>query len=526
MGSEKTENRDFGKMKLSVGILAALAGVNDAAVTCDAAAPTVGLFDARCDHTGFKITVNENCRSKHFAGIDFPNSFIWGVQATTKMATPGGTAPADVDAATTVTTCAIKPTAVDITDDAADSYDAYTLLGYTATTKSWQWTAGLTDCGITKQTTTAADANGVIYDYYDLYLNSASVSNSVQLAQMGQIKFTCKLYPWQEDNGIVDITDDTMVDDTTFKLRLWEKLQLKVKYVDAEDANTMTAMAATDITAPTQITATAASKLTYADYTAGTAVKLGSHMALELAEIAAGDMALIEAVFDVTLNTCWASSLESTTTTGTGDANAIFDAAPNVEWDDTYTASNAAAGNQVFKLWDEFFPAHQWVSPEPSNGPIAAATAGSYLGEVWDHSASSIKEIHFRQFAFNHDATFKTDWVANPTSKAKVFYHCLVKVCEKATPPVCSNFKMDATTATTCTAPATFIPTRRRRAEDAQSQATTGAVMDSIKVEVNGLDKADCDGNICVAKQANSADSGSKCAAASAGLAFLAALNL
>ena len=83
-----------------------------------------------------------------------------------------------------------------------------------------------------------------------------------------------------------------------------------------------------------------------------------------------------------------------------------------------------------------------------------------------------------------------------------------------------------ATTATTCTAPATFIPTRRRRAEDGQGQAVTGAVMDSVEVEVNGLDKADCDGNICVAKQANSAESGSKCAAASAGLAFLAALNL
>ena len=50
---------------------------------------------------------------------------------------------------------------------------------------------------------------------------------------------------------------------------LWEKLQLKVKYVDAEDAATMTAMAATDITAPTQITAPTDSKLTYADYTAG-----------------------------------------------------------------------------------------------------------------------------------------------------------------------------------------------------------------------------------------------------------------
>ena len=95
--------------------------------------------------------------------------------------------PADVDSsATTVTQFVPKPTAVDITDVAGDNYDAYTLLGYTATTKSWQWTAGLTDCGITKQTIGAADANGVKYDYYDV---SASISNNVQLAQMGQIRF-------------------------------------------------------------------------------------------------------------------------------------------------------------------------------------------------------------------------------------------------------------------------------------------------------------------------------------------------
>ena len=52
----------------------------------------------------------------------------------------------------------------------------------------------------------------------------------------------------------------------------------------------------------------------------------------------------------MTLNTCWASSLESTTTTGTGDANAIFDAATNNEWHDTYATANAAAGNQVSRF--------------------------------------------------------------------------------------------------------------------------------------------------------------------------------
>ena len=56
----------------------------------------------------------------------------------------------------------------------------------------------------------------------------------------------------------------------------------------------------------------------------------------------------------MTLNTCWASSLESTTTTGIGDANAISDAATNNEWDDTYATVNAAAGNQAIRFPENF----------------------------------------------------------------------------------------------------------------------------------------------------------------------------
>ena len=80
----------------------------------------------------------------------------------------------------------------------------------------------MTDCGTTKATITAADANGVKYDYYDIFLNSGSYgtnTNNVQLAQMGQIRFRCKLYPFQEDSGLVEVTEDAMVDDDEFKLR-------------------------------------------------------------------------------------------------------------------------------------------------------------------------------------------------------------------------------------------------------------------------------------------------------------------
>ena len=95
--------------------------------------------------------------------------------------------------AASAATCVPKPVATDIIDDPAVPYEIYDNLGYTATTKSWQWSmASLTDCGVTKQTVGTADANGVKYDYYDVFFNSASqtATNNVQIAQMGQIKFT------------------------------------------------------------------------------------------------------------------------------------------------------------------------------------------------------------------------------------------------------------------------------------------------------------------------------------------------
>jgi len=127
----------------------------DAAITCDASNAALGLFDARCSHGGFKITVfvsrlltfsktlfskvNEACRLSHFAGIDFANSFLWGDATKTIMVDPTKT-DADAVVAGAVaagTTCVPKPTGVDITDDAADPYDIYSMLSYTGTTKSW-----------------------------------------------------------------------------------------------------------------------------------------------------------------------------------------------------------------------------------------------------------------------------------------------------------------------------------------------------------------------------------------------------
>ena len=97
------------------------------------------MFDARCDHGGFKITVNEDCRLKYFAGVDFANSFLWGDSTKTIMVDPTkNDADAIVAGAVAAgTTCVPKPAAVSIADDTNDPYDIYTMLGYAATTKSW-----------------------------------------------------------------------------------------------------------------------------------------------------------------------------------------------------------------------------------------------------------------------------------------------------------------------------------------------------------------------------------------------------
>ena len=51
------------------------------------------------------------CRKEGFGGIDFPNSFVWGVSTVTTMAVPACTSPCtatDVVAGTSLTCTSIK----------------------------------------------------------------------------------------------------------------------------------------------------------------------------------------------------------------------------------------------------------------------------------------------------------------------------------------------------------------------------------------------------------------------------------
>ena len=67
-----------------------------------------------------------------------------------------------------------------------------------------------------------------------------------------------------------------------------------MQWVDAEDTTAAAAVAAAAGTPPAQNTG---KTLTYADYASGTPIKLGSHVALKLDEVNAGDLAAIKAKF-------------------------------------------------------------------------------------------------------------------------------------------------------------------------------------------------------------------------------------
>ena len=95
----------------------------------------------------------------------------------------------------------------------------------TATSKdSWQWKIPFNNCAVQGQLHTAF-ATPEYWWYYDLFFNSFN-DHIDNLVQMGQVKFQCQLKDFQEDSGSVVITEDTMVVDVDFQLRLHDYLQL------------------------------------------------------------------------------------------------------------------------------------------------------------------------------------------------------------------------------------------------------------------------------------------------------------
>ena len=136
--------------------------------------------------------------------VDFANSFLWKDSTVTAMAVPSGSAAADVVANAAACTSGGNPVSFKpATSGVKDS---------TGTAATFGWTVPLSCAAATQNKPTGQNE----YLTYDLYWNSQFVDNNVannNMYQLGQVKFSCRIDPYQEDAGVVTITEDTAVTD-------------------------------------------------------------------------------------------------------------------------------------------------------------------------------------------------------------------------------------------------------------------------------------------------------------------------
>jgi len=446
--------------------------ISEAVITCS---NSKQLFEATCSKDGFKITINEACRAEGFSGIDFPNSFVWGVNTVTKLAVPGCTAPCtatDVVTGATETCTSVKPATGTDLDGAA----------------TYEWVVPFSNCAI------AAAVFDTDHYKYELFFNSNSAADTLNtIIQMDQVKFTCKLQAFQEDAvSAVTISQGDLVNDAEAILDLRSLVELQVAAVASASATLPTAAAAVDGTAAI-----------VSGMTAATTANIGDHIELRLADVSP-NTALTD--YALSLYKCWASKDALATTDGTDTSS------------DASTTTDTAL---QFEFWDEFCPKYNWVAPESG-----ATTGNGYLKAHWDR-ASSLHRINFRQFAFlDTGFTIGTDTIT---------YHCFVKVCPSADLATCSTTKLD-NTANTCTAPTYYNPAGRRRREADRERTRRSELDGSTLVEVKKTITApavapeEChtivDG-VCVVRNEEQPRSGTTQVAAATGLAaFLTAINL
>ena len=310
-------------MKLSAGVLAALASVGgkcffsseirsqsknwltclDAAITCP---PTGGvarkLFEVDCSATdGFKIRINEGCRKTTFTMVDFANSFVWKAATPTKMNTFTGSNWEAVngdsaDVCKTVVPAGSTATATDISPKplASGQEDAE---GQNA----FGWNIPFS-CATATENAADANSNNAKFLTYDLYWNSQfsdggdganPPNNENFMYQLGQVKISCRINPYQEDaGGVVTITEDAAVADIADKyVDVADGLELKVKKVsfDSLDWKFTFTEVEFDATNPNPVDedglsaatiATGATGLSYVD--AGGSAKIGDYMELSL----------------------------------------------------------------------------------------------------------------------------------------------------------------------------------------------------------------------------------------------------
>ena len=227
------------------------------------------LFEVTCAATtGFTVTINEACRTAKFPMVDFTQSFIWGEQTVTAMATPTGTAASDVKTGGVCTksdgtALAVKPTKTMTDSDSASAY-------------GWSSIA-LNSCGISGVEATDGTTQALYYEY-SLYWNDILSPAATALFQLGQIELKCRFNAQLHDAASSStITEDTQIPDPSEKnVDLATSLTLQIGKVvfdgaSIDEAN-LNAFAASD-------TATGQTSLSYV---AATTATLGDYMELKL----------------------------------------------------------------------------------------------------------------------------------------------------------------------------------------------------------------------------------------------------
>ena len=222
--------------------------------------------------------------------VDFANSFLWKDQTVTAMATPSGT-----DAASVVTGAAA---CTDSTGATVSFKPASSGISDSQNAAAFGWTVPLS-CSTVTQNPSGGGTNE--YVTYDLYWNSQFNDGTDNMYQLGQVKFSCRIDPYQEDAGIVTIYEDSAHNDPAEQyIDISNSIDLSVNRVSSNEfyKNTKNNQAFFDGGSPQDEAAFASGTPITVDsgagtygqaisYAAATTAKLGDYMELKLEPVGA-----------------------------------------------------------------------------------------------------------------------------------------------------------------------------------------------------------------------------------------------
>lgn len=312
----------------------------------------------------------------------------------------------------------------------------------TTTENVFKWTMDLNGA--------CREENTAVSNSYKFYWNA--VTGDSKVAQFGQVPLECTMEMLSLDSTKFEAGAITI-----------EKLTNSLAASVLQSSLKLTVKASPSTTNPTAKTDINSAIRALDDYAEASEADIGQHVELVL-ENADADVDVLGG-YSMSLNKCWASE-------------------KNEDADKSY---NVDKGHVL--LWDQFCPKFPWV------GPLAFTDAPTediqgYLGEFWVTSIG-IQKIHFRQFGWTNGGS-------------EVYYHCVIKVCEKALDGKCATTHLEtdgssSATETSCTAETYAAPSGRRRRRS-PVDATQASV--SAGINVQPISAAECanlsqDNSIC-----------------------------